>query len=287
MEKISAGTGRRSTPRPSYDRPTVIRPPDVTHHLWGDDEAGYVGDEVLVSSGKLHALIFTLPAGGRFRHSPANRTVFGADEVYVVLDGVLALANPETGEVVRAEPGDGVFFRRDTWHHGFSRSAGPLRVLEIFAPPPAAGMSSAYAATRPYLDDSRYAQDEVLGRWPMDRAAIEAASTLHLVRPADQRYRLEGDLLAGLLASTDQLTVLAAELLPGQASDFRAHPGDAFWYVTAGEVHVHTPDAEVANWWQVRAGDAFVLPGPVRYRLVNQGAEPARLVLGAAPRYRE
>jgi quercetin dioxygenase-like cupin family protein len=276
---------RRSTPRPSYDGPVVVRPPEVTHHLWGDAEAGYVGDEVLVSSRKLHALIFTLPPGGRFRHSPPNRTVFGADEVYFVLDGVLALANPETGEVVRAEAGEAVFFRRDTWHHGFNRSAGALRVLELFAPPPEAGTSSAYAATRPYLAESRYAQDEVLGRWPMDRAAIDATNTLHLVRPTDQRYRMEGDLLAGLVASTEQLTVLGGELLPGQASEFRSHPGDALWYVTAGEVHVHTPDAPAANWWRVRAGDAFVLPGPERYRLVNQGAAPARFVLGAAPRY--
>lgn len=284
---MSAAPARRSTPRPSYDHPTVIRPPEVTHHLWGDDEAGYVGDEVLISSGTLHALIFTLPPGGAFRHSPANRTVFGADEAYVVLDGVLALANPETGEVVRAEAGDAVFFRRDTWHHGFSRSTGSLRVLEIFAPPPAAGMSSAYAATRPYLDEARYAQEEVLGRWPLDRAVVEAADTLQLVRPADQRYRLEGDLLAGLIASTEHLTVLAGELLAGQASDFRAHPGDAFCYVTGGDVHAHTPDAPAGNWWRVRAGDAFVLPGPERYRLVNQGAEPARFVLGVAPRYRE
>jgi quercetin dioxygenase-like cupin family protein len=276
---------RRSTPRPSYDGPTVIQPAKVAHHLWGDAEAGYVGDEVLVSSRKLHALIFTLPPGGKFRHSPSNRTVFGADEVYFVLDGIMALANPETGEVMRAEAGEAVFFRRDTWHHGFNRSTGALRVLEIFAPPPAAGMSSAYAAARPYLAESRYAQDELLGRWPMDRAAIEATNTLHLVRPADQRYRMEGDLLAGLVASTKQLTVLGGELLPGQASEFRSHRGDAFWYVTAGEVHVHTPDAAAANWWRVQTGDAFVLPGPERYRLVNQGAEPATFVLGAAPRY--
>jgi len=280
-----SSAARRSTPRLSYDGPAVIRPPEVTHHLWGDADAGYVGDEVLVSSGKLHALIFTLPPSGRFRHSPSNRTVFGADEVYFVLDGTMALANPETGEVIRAEAGEAVFFRRDTWHHGFNRSAGTLRVLEIFAPPPAAGMSSAYAATRPYLTEFRYAQDEVLGRWPMERIAIEGASTLHLVRPADQRYRLEGDLLAGLVASTEHLTVLGGELLPGQASEFRSHLGDAFWYVTAGEVHVHTPDTTATNWWRVRTGDAFVLPGPERYRLVNQGAERAKFVLGAAPRY--
>jgi quercetin dioxygenase-like cupin family protein len=274
---------RRATPRPVYDNPAIIRPPDVTRHLWGDETSGYVGDEVLISSGTLHALIFTLSPGGRFGHSPENRTVFGADEVYYVLEGVLVVANPENGELRRAEPGDAVFFRRDTWHHGFNRSAAPLRVLEIFAPPPAAGMSSAYAATRPYLDEPRYAQDEVLGRWPMDRATIEATATLHLVRSADQRYRMEGDLLAGLVASTDQLTVTGNELLAGQASDFRSHPGDTIGYVTSGAVHLHTPDAGSGNWRAANVGDAFVIPAGEGYRLVNSGADPALFVLGTAP----
>ena len=35
----------------------------------------------------------------------------------------------------------------------------PLRVLELFAPPPAAGASSAYARAQPYLEVSRYAVD--------------------------------------------------------------------------------------------------------------------------------
>jgi quercetin dioxygenase-like cupin family protein len=276
---------RRSTPRPTYDRPTVIRPPFVVHHLWGDEEAGYVGDEVLLSSQKIHALIFTLPPGGRFGHSRQNRTVFGADEVYYVLDGSLVLANPATGEIRRAEAGEAVFFRRDTWHHGINQGRGPLRVLEIFAPPPAAGMSSAYAAEQPYLDEPRYVQDEVLGRWPMDRGKIADAATLHLVRTSDQSLRLEGDMLTGLIASTEQLTVTDNELLPGQASDFRAHPGDAFLLVTCGGVHLHTPEAAESNWWDLRTGDAFALPEGTRYRAMNTGSDPVRFVLGAAPGY--
>ena len=59
--------------------------------------------------------------------------------------GVLVIADPETGEVQRAEAGESVFFRRDTWHHAFALGPEPLRVLELFAPPPAAGASSAYA----------------------------------------------------------------------------------------------------------------------------------------------
>ena len=141
--------GYRPSPRPSFDRPTAIHRADAVHHTWGDEEAGFVEDWIYVSSQLIHAIVFGLPSGGAFRHSDSFRTVFAADELLHVLQGTLVLANPETGEVVRAEPGESVFFRRDTWHHGFSYGDEPLRVLELFAPPPATGTSGAYARTRP------------------------------------------------------------------------------------------------------------------------------------------
>ena len=108
-------------------------------------------------------LVFGLPPGGGFRHSEDFRTIFAADELLHVLQGVLVIADPETGEVQRAGAGESVFFRRDTWHHAFALGAEPLRVLELFAPPPAAGASSAYARAQPYLEESRYADDALLG----------------------------------------------------------------------------------------------------------------------------
>ncbi len=276
---------RRPTPRPTFDRPTVLRPAEMVQHLWGDEGAGYVGDEILLSSAKLHVLIFTVPPGGRFGHSEQNRTIFGADETLFVLSGKLLLANPATGELCLAEQGECVFFRRDTWHHGINRSSGPLRVLEMFAPPPAAGMSSVYAQAQPYLSTTRYVEDGVVGRWPMDREKITSTATLHLIRRSDQRLRLEGNLLAGLICSTDQLTVTDCELLPGDVSDLRTHAGDALAYVTAGRLHIHTPEAEESNWWAVGAGDAFVIPEGCRYRVVNTEGDPSRFVLGSAPGY--
>jgi mannose-6-phosphate isomerase-like protein (cupin superfamily) len=135
-------------------------------HLWGDVESGEVADWIYVSSQLIHALVFGLEPHGSFRHSPRYRTVFGADEILYVLEGVMAIANPETGEVHRVEAGEAVFFRRDTWHHAFAHGEGPLRVLELFAPPPSTGTSGAYAQTQPYLDHSRYADDELLEQLP-------------------------------------------------------------------------------------------------------------------------
>ena len=155
--------GYKPSPRPSFETPTVIRAADAVRHTWGDEAAGFVEDWIYVSSQQIHVIVFGLEPGGAFRHSDSFRTVFAADELLHVLQGTLVLANPETGEVVRAEPGESIFFRRDTWHHGFSYGDEPLRVLELFAPPPATGTSGAYARTRPYLDESVYAVESVVG----------------------------------------------------------------------------------------------------------------------------
>lgn len=276
---------RRATPRPVYEQPEVVTPSTVTRHLWGDAESGYVGDEVLLSTDKLHALIFTLAPGAAFGHSADNRTVFAADEVYVVLEGTIAVIDPALGQVVKATAGDGVFFRRDTWHHGVNWGTGPVRVLEFFSPPPATGASSAYAKTVPYLESPTHADEAVLGHWPMQRATLEDKDTLHLVREQDLRWRSEGRLQVGLLCSTENLTVADVTVLPGHASETRRHDGDALLYVTQGEVHVHTPDAENATWWRVSMGDSMVIPEGFAYRIVNQSDAPARAISGSAPGY--
>ena len=129
------------SPRPRYDRPTLITDVTVTRHIWGDDEAHQVADWIYASTDRIHAMVFGLAPGGRFLHSPEFRTVFGADEVFTVLRGRMVLANPETGEVQLVEAGESVAFGRDTWHHVFAHGSDELRVLELFAPPPSTGSS--------------------------------------------------------------------------------------------------------------------------------------------------
>lgn len=151
---------RPSPPRPTSNGPAHIPVEKAVRHVRGDKTSGEVDDWIYVSSDKIHALVFGLEPGGAFRHSESFRTVFAADEVFYVLSGTMALSNPQTGEVHKAERAEAVFFRRDTWHHGFNVSPEPLKVQEFFAPPPARGASSAYARTKPFLNDVRYVQDE-------------------------------------------------------------------------------------------------------------------------------
>ena len=92
---------RRNTPRPHFVEPQLIRRVDVAHHVWGDDEGGFVTDQ-------LHVLEFELPPGGRFGHTASNPTLFAADVAYLCVGGTLCLADPESGEIVLVPEGTGV-----------------------------------------------------------------------------------------------------------------------------------------------------------------------------------
>jgi len=269
--------GYKPSPRPTYEAPTVIRADEAVRHVWGDDEAGLVDDWIYVSSSRIHAIVFGLPPGGSFRHSESFRTVFAADELLHVLQGTLVLANPENGEVVRAERGESVFFRRDTWHHGFSFGTDDLRVLELFAPPPATGSSGAYAQTRPYLTESRYlppaSQEIVVG--------APAPQTLRLLREGDARWQLDRGVLVGLLASTEHLTAGTIRVVPGQRSVEESHDGDELVYVLSGSLHVDTGDFAAA----LERGDAFYIPAGASHLYACAGDEPCDAIFGVAPRY--
>lgn len=278
---------RRPTPRPVFTEPTHLPADAGVHHTWGDTDAGHVHDEVLLSSLDLHALIFTIPAGGGWRHSPENPVVFAADEVYHVLSGRLLLIDPEHGEVADVPAGASVAFGRDTWHHGRAWGAEPLRVLELMAPTPAAGASTAYALGRPYLplDAARTADDARLGTLGLGRPAGGAGRAFRVLGDADRVCRLEGDLLVGILLSTPRLTAAIAELPAGGLSDLRRYGGDLLLHALAGAATVEVPDGPGAGTWVLAPGDSFVLPRGHAMRLRGTGPADARLLLGVAPAY--
>jgi quercetin dioxygenase-like cupin family protein len=279
----------KPSPRPTFAEPTQLRYANVTRHLWGDPEAGEVADWIYVSTDKIHQIIFGLAPGGAFRHSAEFRTIFGADVLYYVLSGLMVIANPQTGEVHRVRPGEAAFFRRDTWHHALNYSSEPLRVLEFFAPPPSQGTSGAYARTKPLLEQTRYTRDHLLGRWPMERAAIEREQTIQILRDDDLLWRLEGspgkELLTGLLVATEHLTAGKVLLRPGQRGELHRHGGDESLYLLEGTLHVFCPEKEGQQWFELEPQDGFYVPAGSAHQYYNLSGQPVSFVFGVAPNY--
>jgi quercetin dioxygenase-like cupin family protein len=278
---MSAGS-----PRPTFPGPAAIPFAQAARFVWGDDASGRVQDWIYVSSDKIHQLVFELPPGGGFRHSDEHRTIFAADELYYVLSGSLLLANPETGEVHRVRPGEAAFFRRDTWHHGFTEGPDPVRVLEYFSPPPSQGTSRAYARTKPNLTSPKYTQDRWIGRWPMAQAEAREVFSMRVVREQDWLWRLEGrETLTpvALLASSEHLTAGKVRLLPGQRTDLRVHEGDLCLYLLAGDLRIeaHVPGRPAT--WDIHPQDGFYAPSGTRHVFVNPSGRPCEFVFGIAP----
>ena len=283
--------GYKPSPRPSFDAPTVLRADEVVRHTWGDPEAGFVEDWIYVSSERIHTIVFGMPPGGKFTHSESFRTIFGADELLHVLQGILVLANPETGEIVRAEPGESVFFRRDTWHHGFSYGDEPLRVLEFFAPPPATGTSGPYAQAQPYLEVSRYADDRILGHL-LDSARNELRvdstqspgarpRSFTVLERRDAVLRLDTGVLVGLLVSSEHLTVGTVTVNAGQESREESHDGEELLYVTQGALRVSAGGVEAT----LAPGDGFLIPAGTPHSYAADGEQVAEAIFGVAPTY--
>ncbi len=273
--------GYSPSPRPTYDVPTLVTRRDVRRHIWGDRETGYVADWIYASGSKLHTIMFGLAAGRSFKHSPAYRTIFGADEVLYVASGTMSLANPQTGEVVIVHEGECAVFGPGTWHHATAHQGKPLRVIEFFAPPPATGTSGPYAARQPFLETTTGIRDEVLGK--LGHSDLEA--TLAVVRSTDFVWRDEHGLMVGLIASTPELTSAIVEINPGLQAEPTSHGGDALLIGLMGSFHVRAVlDGEVTGF-EVDPLDGVFLPEGTEYEILSFSST-ARAILGVAPRYR-
>ncbi|MDX6570887.1 MAG: hypothetical protein QOC86_43 [Gaiellales bacterium] len=274
-------TSYRPSPRPTFAGPAAIPYAEVTRHIWGDAEAGEVADWIYASTERIHALVFGLAAGSWFRHSPEFRTIFGADELLYVLRGTMVIANPETGEVLRVPRGGSVFFQADTWHHVHAHGNEELRVLELYAPPPATGSSGAYARTRPYLEsaDWRYGDDSLLGQLPGAQPERRTLTEPPLV------WRRSQGVLEGLYASTDQLTAGVLELNSGEQSVAHSHGGDEVVYALEGVLHVRALGPEGTSVFELAPDDAAYIPQGVAHEYRSYGSAPVRALFGVAPAY--
>ena len=282
------------TTEPFLDEPLItfahathIPYANATRHVWGDDEAGEVSDSTYLSTNHLTQLLFEMAPQKRFLHSEKFKTIFAADELYFLVSGELVLANPATGQVVKAKRGEAIFFQRDTWHHGFNVSNERLRVVEYFAPPPAQSTGAAYARQQPNLESVFYAQDELLTRW-MPSENIPRTQTLRVIRERDALLRLEGSGQSGLtliFVSTPQLTVGILELLPGQQTPFQSHNGDKGMFVLEGQPHVRILAPDAPALFELVPLDGVFIPANVSHQYLNLSNAPVRILFGIAPQY--
>jgi quercetin dioxygenase-like cupin family protein len=267
----------------------VVRYSDLERRTWGDEEAGRLPDWFYADSVRLNLNIVGMAPNGAVLHSDRNRSFFGADELFYVLEGKMVQANPVTGEVLVIKPGEAAFFRKDTWHHQWNYSDHQLRMLEFFQPSPKNGTGGAYARAHDNLERPyKHGRDELLGRWPMAAEDIAKDQTMWAIREAGILWRLEGsvrgrEVLVGILASTEHMTVGKVEFLSGQRSSEFVHQGDKVVFVAEGNLHIEFPESR--RWVELNAWDGCRIPEGTRHSFYNMSHKPAHCVFSVAPDY--
>jgi quercetin dioxygenase-like cupin family protein len=269
-------------PALTLDEPAVVPYGRTSKHVWGDDESGQTTDWIYISTEDVSQIVFGMPVGGHFGHSKDFKDVYDSDIVWRVLAGVLVVLNPETGEVHRACAGEALFFHGDIWHYGYSHGREPVRVLEFSAP--SAIQAVRHAVKKPPIEHPKYGRDELLGRWPQDRAVAESSSTVQHLTERDLLWRFEGahrHILVGHLISTKYLTVGELHLLPGQQSDLFVDPAIKTLYVLEGVLNVQLPERR--SWLEAGEADGVYLPAGTPHRFLNFATEPCKALFQLVP----
>jgi quercetin dioxygenase-like cupin family protein len=252
----------RPGPPEAFDGPTLIPYATVRRGFWdGGDQAGRTLDYVYADSADACQIVFWLPPGGRFLHADDGFDAYQRDIVWRVLTGVLAAANPATGEVHVAGVGEWLHFGGETWLDGWSQGAGGVTVVEFTAPTRA---RAGRIYRQPWPARPRY-------------RSRQPGTSVRLLRERDVLWRLEGDrdrVLVGHVVSTPYLTVGEVRLPPGGRGPALERDGTTTMYVLEGVLGIELPGERT----RLEAGekDGVYLPPGVSHRPVNVAAGPGR-----------
>lgn len=276
-----------------FKQPTLVRQAEAERFLWGDPESGQVADLIYGRGERISAVIYKLGPGHWFGASKAWKPYYAQHRFYYVVQGSLAIHDPETGEVARAGPGEAITWRGTRYHFGYNVGDDDVVVLDWFAPPERAPevRESALMAAKPELKDVRGGRYELLGHWPDQRPVVQRKASeegsIVTVGPSNALHFVHGarpPVLISILSSSGDLTAGTFDLRGGVSTEPEKHLGDEVIYAISGQLHVHLPES--GDWFELNPFDCVFLPEGTEHRYWNYAVQPARAVFCVAPRYR-
>ena len=276
------------------DEPMLVRQFEATRVLWGDTESGQVSDLVYGRGERISGFIYQLGPGHWFGASKTWKPLYDQHRFYYVVQGTLAIHDPESGEVAVAEPGEAVTWRGARYHFGYNAGSDEVVVLDWFAPAERAPEvpELEYAASKRELGTIRGGRYELLGAWP-DRRAGELRRRgdeggLVTVGPRTALHLVHGTrlpLLVSILSSSADLTAGTFSLRGGSWSEPERHPGDEVVFALRGRLNVHLPES--GDWFELSRLDCLYLPEGTVHEYWSYGADPTTAAFCVAPGYRE
>jgi quercetin dioxygenase-like cupin family protein len=272
-----------------FREPTLVRQADAQRFLWGDEESGQVADLIYGRGERISAVIFMLGPGHGFGASEAWKPLYDQHRFYYVVQGTLAIHDPESGEVAVAGPGQAVTWQGARYHFGYNVGGDDVVVLDWFAPRERLldVPETALAAEKRSLAEVRGGRYELLGSWPARRAETLVAGGLTTVGADTALHLVHGSrrpLLVSILSSGEHLTAGTFTLRGSTKSEPERHPGDEVVYAVSGRLHVHLPEG--GEWFELNPLDCLFLPEGTEHEYWSYGAETSKAVFCIAPRYR-
>jgi quercetin dioxygenase-like cupin family protein len=294
MTEQSNSIRRESTAPPFILREAIsIRRDDAQRFLWGDPESGQVADLIYGRGERISAVTFALGPGHWFGASEAWKPLYDQHRFYYVVQGILAVHDPETGEVAVAGPGEAVTWRGARYHFGYNVGEDELLVLDWFAPPerPPDAPENQMKGAKRELQAVKGGRYELVGDWPDKRPSEVERTTsdggMVTVRKREALHFVHGSkppTLVSILSSSENLTAGEFTLPQSTKTEPEQHPGDEVVYSVAGQLHVHLP--ETGHWFELNELDMAFIPQGTFHEYWSYGAQGTIAVFCVAPSYR-
>jgi quercetin dioxygenase-like cupin family protein len=212
---------------------------------------------------------------------------------YFVVQGSLAIHDPESGEVVLAGPGEAITWQGSRYHFGYNVGDDEVVVLDWFAPPdrPPGVPESVTMPAKRQVGKTRGGRYELLGEWPNrlpdDRRRATESGSMVSVGISNALHIIQGErppTLVSILSSSEHLTAGTFALRGSAKTDREQHPGDEVVYCLSGRLHVHLPDS--GQWFELHPLDCAFIPQGTTHSYWSYGADRSTAVFCVAPRYR-
>jgi quercetin dioxygenase-like cupin family protein len=275
------------------DEPLLVRAFEATRVLWGDETSGQVSDLVYGRGNRISGFVYLLGPGHWFGSSDTWKPLYDQHRLYYVVQGTLAVHDPESGEVAVAGPGEGVTWHGERYHYGYNVGTDEVIVLDWFAPaerPPDAPEIE-YSPSKRAVSEVVGGRYELLGSWPDARAAEmqrrEESGGMLTVGPQNALQLVHGTkqpLLVSILTSGPDLTGGVFSVRGGTHSEPESHPGDEVVFAVSGKLNVHLP--ETGDWFELNRLDCLYLPEGTVHEYWSYGAETAQAMFCVSPGYR-
>jgi len=270
-----------------------VRRRDATRFLWGDEESGQVADLIYGRGERVSAVTFSLGPGQWFGWSNDWKPLYDQHRFYYVVQGTLAIHDPETGEVEVASAGQAVTWQGARYHFGYNVGDDDVLVLDWFAPPerPADVPETAMMASKRPLGRVVGGRYDLLEHWPEarseERRRAQADKSLTTVGPENALNLVFGSrspLLVSILSSSEHLTGGTFSLRGATKSEPEQHPGDEVVFCLSGRLHVHLP--ETGGWFDLDPLDCAFVPAETSHEYWSYEAGRTSAAFCVAPGYR-